>query len=255
MSNKMTRSLSVILTLIGLIALWELLCWVLDIPKYLLPTPIDIIQRIFEDWSMLVRHSSVTLVEIFAGFGLSIIIGIPFAVVVVYSKYFSQAFFPILIGLQCIPMVSLAPLLIVWLGFGMLSKVLIAFLISFFPILVNTIAGLKSMEKDMFMLSQSLRANSMQVFLHFRLPKALPSIFAGFKVGITLAVVGAVVAEFVSSESGLGYLQLIASSQLDVTLQFCVIVALAVIGLGLYNLVALIERISIPWYKASRGGE
>lgn len=195
------------------------------------------------------------MVEIFAGFGLSIVIGIPFAIVVVYSKYASQAFFPILIGLQCIPMVSLAPLLIVWFGFGMLSKVLIAFLISFFPILVNTIAGLKSMEKDMFMLSQSLRANSMQVFLYFRLPKALPSIFAGFKVGITLAVVGAVVAEFVSSERGLGYLQLVASSKLDVTLQFCVIVALAIIGLGLYNLVSILERMSIPWYKASRGGE
>ncbi|MFF2484592.1 ABC transporter permease [Paenibacillus sp. NPDC058071] len=252
---NLSQSLSVIATVAGMLVIWQLVCIIFEVPVYLLPTPLDIIQRIIVDWDVLIRHSGVTIFEILSGFGLSVVFGIPAAIIIVYSKYFSRSIFPILIGLQCVPMISIAPLLITWLGFGMVTKVIIAFLISFFPIIVNAVVGLKSTEKDMLMLAASLRANSLQVFLHFRLPKALPSIFGGFKVGITLAVVGAVVAEFVSSNRGLGYLQLVANSKLDITMQFCVIITLAIIGLVCYNLVGWIEKIAIPWYRAARGGE
>lgn len=249
------QGLSVGATLIGLLAVWQLLCMLFTVPAYLLPTPIDIGSRMISDGDVLLRHSGITIFEILAGFGMSVVFGIPAAIIIVYSRYFSQAVFPLLIGLQCVPMISITPLLITWLGFGLVTKVVIAFLIAFFPIIVSAVVGLKSMEKEMLMLATSLRASKFQIFLHFRLPKALPSIFGGFKVGITLSVVGAVVAEFVSSDRGLGYLQLVANAQLDITMQFCVIVMLAIIGLVLYNLVAWIERIALPWYRASRGGE
>jgi NitT/TauT family transport system permease protein len=203
----------------------------------------------FEDADILYRHSLVTLWEVLLGFLMSIAIGIPLAIIIVYSRYISQSFFPIIVGIHCVPMVSLAPLLILWFGFGMLTKVLIAFLISFFPILVNTVVGLQSMEKDMLHLAKSIRANAIQTFFYFRLPKALPSLFGGLKVGITLAVVGAVVAEFVASEKGLGYLQLSANAQLDVTMEFCVIFTLGIIGIGLFQIVGLIERLSMPWRR------
>lgn len=252
---NLRQALSVSATFLGFLVLWQLVCLIFDIPTYLLPTPTDILGRMVQDSDVLLRHSGVTLFEILAGFGLSVLFGIPAAVIIVYSRYFSQSVFPLLIGLQCVPMISIAPLLITWLGFGMVTKVMIAFLISFFPIIVSSVVGLKSMEKEMLMLATSLRASRLQVFLHFRLPKALPSIFGGFKVGITLAVVGAVVAEFVSSDRGLGYLQLVANSKLDITMQFCVIVMLGAIGLALYNIVGLIEKIALPWYRAARGGE
>lgn len=254
-SFNFRQVLSVSATFVGFLLLWQLVCMIFNIPSYLLPTPTDIIARMIQDSDVLLRHSGVTLFEILAGFGLSVLFGIPAAVIIVYSKYFSQSVFPLLIALQCVPMISIAPLLVTWLGFGMVTKVMIAFLISFFPIIVSSVVGLKSMEKEMLMLATSLRANRMQVFLYFRLPKALPSIFGGFKVGITLAVVGAVVAEFVSSDRGLGYLQLVANSRLDITMQFCVIVMLGIIGLTLYNIVGLIEKIALPWYRAARGGE
>jgi ABC-type nitrate/sulfonate/bicarbonate transport system, permease component len=250
--GKSMRALSVILTIVGLFALWQLICWAGSIPEYILPTPSDILLRMVEDADALYRHSLVTLWEVFLGFAMAVAFGIPLAILLVYSRYISQSFFPIIVGIHCVPMVSLAPLLIIWFGFGLLTKVLIAFLISFFPIVINTTVGLRSMEKEMLNLAKSLRASSAQTFLYFRLPKALPSIFGGLKVGITLAIVGAIVAEFVASEKGLGYLQLMANSQLDVTMEFAVIFTLGIIGIGLFNLVGWIERLSMPWYHATR---
>lgn len=252
MSAKTSRAIYVVLTLVGLFAAWQVVCLVFSIQAYILPTPLEIFTRIFQDWDILVRHSGVTLSEILMGFVSSVLIGIPIAILIVYSRYFSQSFFPIMVGIHCVPMVSLAPLLIIWFGFGMVTKVLIAFLISFFPIVINTVVGLQSMEKDMLNLARSMRASTFQTFVYFRMPKALPNIFGGLKVGITLAVVGAVVAEFVASEKGLGYMQLTANSQLDITMEFAIIFTLAVIGIGLFNLVGLVERLSMPWYHATR---
>jgi NitT/TauT family transport system permease protein len=249
---KLGRAASVVATLIGLFALWEIVCLLFSVPEYLMPRPTQIFHRFIVDFDVLVRHGGVTLGEILLGFAMAVVIGIPIAIIIVYSNYFSQSFFPILIGIHCVPMVSLAPLLILWFGFGTLTKVLIAFLISFFPIIINTVVGMKSMEKDMLHLAKSMRASTFQTFAYFRLPKALPSIFGGLKVGITLAVVGAVVAEFVASEKGLGYLQLTANSKLDVTMEFCVIFALAIMGIGLYCIVGLLERWCMPWYQATR---
>ncbi|MBP1154491.1 MULTISPECIES: ABC transporter permease [unclassified Paenibacillus] len=255
MRNYVSRTTSITLTLLGLFAVWEVACRILQVPEYLMPTPMNIVERFIQDWSVIVSHSGITLSEVLLGFTMSVFIGIPIAILIVYSKYFSNSVFPILIGIHCVPMISFAPLLIIWFGFGMLTKVLIAFMISFFPIVINTVVGLQSMEKDMFHLAKSLRANKMQTFIYFRLPKALPSIFGGLKVGITLAVVGAVVAEFVSSQKGLGYLQLTAHSQLDVTMEFCVIFTLAFIGIGLFSIIGWIERLSMPWYRATRKEE
>jgi NitT/TauT family transport system permease protein len=150
-------------------------------------------------------------------------------------------------------MVSLAPLLIIWFGFDMKTKVIIAFMISVFPIIINAVVGMQSMDKEMLNLARSMRASKWQIFIYFRLPTALPSIFGGFKVGITLAVVGAVVAEFVASDRGLGYLQLMANSQLDTTLEFCTLFMLAMMGIGLFYGMDMIERLAMPWNKGKRG--
>lgn len=252
MRNWITGMLAVMLTLISLVLIWQLADAVLDIPSYTLPSPLEIFDRMLTDWDVLLKHSRYTLIEVAAGFAMSVVVGIPIAIMIVYFRYFSRAFFPLFIGMNCVPIVSFAPLLVVWFGYGMLTKVLIAFMISVFPIIINTVIGLRSIEKEMLSLARSLRANSLQAFLYFRLPKSLPYIFGGLKIGITLAVVGSVVSEFVASNRGLGYLQLTANARLDTTLVFCVIVTLAIIGVGLYNLVALVERIAIPWYRSSR---
>ncbi|NOU67702.1 ABC transporter permease subunit [Paenibacillus sp. LMG 31461] len=245
--------LSVILTLMGMVIVWQLLYVFFTIPKYILPSPWDIAVRFSQETGMLIRHSLVTLQEVLLGFLMSVAVGIPIAILIVHSKYFKNTIYPILIGVHCIPMVSLAPLLIIWLGFDMKTKVIIAFMISVFPIIINSVVGMQSMDKEMHDLARSLRASKWQIFLYFRLPKALPNIFGGFKVGITLAVVGAVVAEFVASDKGLGYLQLMANSQLDTTLEFCTLFMLAIIGIGLFYGMDLIERVAIPWNKGQRG--
>jgi NitT/TauT family transport system permease protein len=245
--------LSVILTLIGMVVVWQLLYLVFNIPKFIIPSPWDIAVRFSHETGMLFRHSLVTLQEVLLGFLMSVAIGIPIAILIVYSKYFANTFYPILIGVHCIPMVSLAPLLIIWFGFDMRTKVIIAFMISVFPVIINAVVGMQSMDKEMLNLARSLRASKWQIFIFFRLPTALPSIFGGFKVGITLAVVGAVVAEFVASDRGIGYLQLMANSQLDTTLEFCTLFMLAMMGIGLFYCMDLIERLAMPWNKGKRG--
>ncbi len=247
--KKVPQWVTVVLTLVGLVGFWQLLYLVFPIPHYLLPSPFSIAERMYLDAEMLFYHSLVTLEEVLLGFAISVVFGIPLAVLIVYSKYFANTIYPILVGIHCIPMVSLAPLLVIWFGYSMTTKVMIACLISVFPVIINAVVGMQSMDKEMDNLARSLRASNLQTFLYFRLPKALPSIFGGFKVGITLAVVGAVVAEFVASERGLGYLQLVANSQLDTTLEFCALFLLAFMGIGLFYLVELVGRFAMPWKR------
>ncbi|AJY77386.1 ABC transporter permease [Paenibacillus beijingensis] len=244
-----SQSISVSLTLIALLVIWQLLYLVFSIPEYLVPSPISIAERFIQDAGPLMTHSSYTLGEVLLGFFLSVIIGIPIAILIVHSKYFANTIYPILIGIHCIPMVALAPLLVIWFGYELKTKVLIVFLISFFPVVINAVVGLQSMDKEMYRLGRSMRASELQIFTYFRLPKALPSMFGGFKVGITLSVVGAVVAEFVASSQGIGYLQLVANSQLDTTLEFCALFILAVMGIGLFYIVHFLERLAMPWYQ------
>ncbi len=154
-----------------------------------------------------------------------------------------------MVSLQTIPKVALAPILVMWLGYGIMPKVMVAFLISFFPIVIAAVVGMRSAEKEMIYLVQSMGASELTTFLKIRLPRALPSVFGGLKVGMGQAVVGATVGEFIAAEQGLGYLQLISQVRLDTALLFAAVVVLSLLGVLLFNIVAWVERLALPWNR------
>ncbi|MGF7159618.1 NitT/TauT family transport system permease protein [Rhodoligotrophos appendicifer] len=238
--------------LVLMIAGWYAAIDIFDIPPYLLPRPEAVLQRIYEDFGFLLYHSWVTTYVTLGGFFLSIAIGIPLSIMLVTWRTLEKAIMPWLILSQTFPKVALAPLIVVWFGLGILPKLLVTFLVAFFPIVISTIVGLRSVEREVIELAQSLRSSKMQTFWYFRLPLSLPNIFAGLKVSVAFAVVGAVIAEWVGASEGLGYLLLQANASLDTTLLFAVLAALMVIGVVLYYAVEFIERAVIPWHNVIR---
>jgi len=233
---------------LAIFLLWELCCWLFKVPDFILPSPSVIIDKIVTSWWLLLVNGLVTAQEIVIGFGMSVVIGIPLAVLVVYSRVFERVAFPFMVSLQTIPKVALAPILVMWLGYGILPKVMVAFLISFFPIVIGAVVGMRSAEKEMIYLVQSMGANELTTFLKIRLPRALPSIFGGLKIGMGQAVVGATVGEFIAAEQGLGYLQLISQVRLDTALLFAAVVVLSLLGVLMFNIVAWTEHPSYAPY-------
>lgn len=244
-----------LITAICLLALWQAATMVWAIPNWLLPSPVRVAAAMWDWRSVLIYDIGVTLSEALVGFLVALLVGVPIAAALVTSELLWRAFYPILAGIQSIPKNAVAPLLIVWFGTGALPKVVIAFLISFFPIVINAVSGMSLVDADAMDIAKSLRANRLQIFWYFRLPNALPYIFAASKVAITLALVGAVIGEFVGADSGLGYTILIASSQLQTDVAFVAIVLLAVIGMALFAAVAAIERMVTPWCASRESSE
>ena len=242
---------SAILT-VAILVFWEVGVRVGDVPAYLLPPPSMIVERLFTEYKSIAYHTAMTTGEILLGFLLSIVVSIPLAALLAQFRWFERALYPVLVTSQTIPKVAIAPLLVVWFGFGLMPKVLIAFLICFFPIVVDTLVGFRSVPKEVLWLAQSMGASNLKTFRYIQVPAALPSIFAGIKVASTLAVVGAVVSEFVASDRGLGYLLIVANGTLDVRLAFAVLVMLSVIGILLFAAVSFIERLLLPWHISGR---
>jgi NitT/TauT family transport system permease protein len=203
----------------------------------------------------LLQNSWVTAYEMLMGYFLAIVIAIPMAIAITASPSFDRFITPILLFFQTVPKISLAPLFLVWFGVGVMPKVLVAFLISFFPIIIDTAVGLRSIHPDMIDLARSMGATKFQIFYRFRLPTSLPYLFSGLKVASTLAVVGAVVGEFVGADKGLGYLLLVANSNLLTALMFGAIFALTAQGLILFYVIQALETILIPWHISVRSGE
>jgi NitT/TauT family transport system permease protein len=212
-----------------------------------LPTPDKVFNAFVARFDLLVSEGWVTLKETLYGFILALVVGIPMAVAIANSRALNLMFYPLLIGLQSVPKVALAPILLVWLGTGIESKLAIVWLVAFFPIIVDTVAGLRSTPRELLELAHSLRATPLQIFLKVQFPAALPFVFTGAKVAITLAVIGAVIGEFVGSSEGLGFLLLSATSQLDAPLAFAALFALSFLGMFVYLLVELAERLAAPW--------
>ena len=188
----------------ALLVVWEAGARVLGVPVFLLPPPSAIALSFIENWSLLLFHGWITTAEILLGFALSIVVGIPLALAIFLWPTFSRSILPLLVSTQAMPKVAVAPLFLVWFGFGLLPKVLIAFLIAFFPVVINTAVGLASIEPEKIYLARSMGFGASATFFKIRLPNALPAIFGGLKISITLAVVGAVVGEFVGGDAGLG---------------------------------------------------
>src|SRR5947209_9671569 len=235
-----------IAVVLGVLAVWEAATRALGVPAFLLPPPSAVGVSFIVNASLLMFHGWITTVEILLGFGLSIAVGIPLALAIFLSPVFSRSILPLLISSQAMPKVAVAPLFLVWFGFGLLPKVLIAFLVAFFPVVINTAVGLSAIEPEKIHLARSMGFGASATFFKIRLPNALPAIFGGLKISITLAVVGAVVGEFVGGDAGLGYLLMVANGSMDTQLLFAGIVALTVLGVALFVLVEIAERLTVP---------
>jgi NitT/TauT family transport system permease protein len=239
-------------TLALLIAGWQVVVVAFRVPEYLLPAPSGIVGAMVAEWRYLATHTLVTLYEILIGFALASAIGVSLAMLIVYSPVVERGIYPLLAASQAVPKIAVAPLLIFWAGLGLLPKVLVAFAISFFPVVIDTVVGLRSVEPEMLHLARSMGAGERKIFFKIRFPSALPNLFAGLKVAVTLAVVGAIVGEFIQADQGLGYALQQATSVLNTRLAFATIAILAVMGIVLFFTVEWVERRLTPWSAARR---
>ncbi len=237
------------LLLAGLLLVWEAAVRLNNTPRWMLPPPSAIIESFRNDWPILLEHTRVTLVEVLLGFGLALIAGIACGIAIDSSAILRRAIYPLIIASQTIPMVALAPLMLIWFGYGLLPKILITALIGFFPIAVNTVDGLRSGDREMLALLRSMGASGGQRFRMVRVPAALPLIFSGARIAITFCVIGAVFAELVGASQGLGYLMERSAAQFQTSRVFACIVILALMGIGLFSLIALMERLALPWRR------
>jgi NitT/TauT family transport system permease protein len=238
---------------IGLLVLaWEALTRFNVTPAYVLPAPAEVFFVLVKDWQVLLTNAISTTIAILLGFLLSVAVGIPLAVLIASSTVFEKSIYPLLIGSQAVPKLALAPLFVVWFGFGLLPKVLMTFLIAVFPIVVSTVQGISSVETELEFLARSMGLGQYRTFRMIRLYRALPNIFAGLKVAITLAVVGAVVGEFTGSDRGLGTLLLRAIGVVNTPMLFAALIVLTVLAIVLFALIELLERLVIPWHVSQR---
>ena len=234
------------LVILGSIVLWEALVRVFRLPAYILPAPSQILAGLGKDMDLMLAHSVTTTVEILTGFLISIFVGIPLAAALAYSKLLEGAVYPLLVFSQIVPKIAVAPLFLIWFGFGWAPKIILVVLIAIFPIIINTMTGLKSVDPEMILMIRSMNAGRFEIFRRVTFPCALPSVFGGLKVAITLAVIGAVVAEWVGSERGLGYLLLSAGANFRSVLLFEALTMITVIGVALFFAVDLLERWAVP---------
>ncbi len=244
-----------IISLIGILLLWQLVVVIFSIPKYLLPDAWTTLQTIWIDTKGaigLLHHTWVTTLETVLGLLLAVVVGVPIAIVTTLSKRVENSVYPLLVVTQVVPKVAIAPIAIVWLGTGLSSKVLIAFLIAFFVIIIDVSSGLSEINPNTIQLGRAMGGSTWQIYRRIRLPNALPNFFASLKVGVTLALVGAVVGELVGAQSGLGYLVTVAFGQFDLPLMFAAVVLMSGVGIVLFGLVRLLELWSIPWAQSVR---
>lgn len=231
---------------LALLALWQFGEQALHVPRYVLPTPAEIVAGSTRHPEALLANSWVTLQEVLLGFLLGVVVSIPLGLAIVSSRTVERLVYPLLVAFQAVPKVALAPILVVWFGFGPGSKVTLGFVTAMFPIVINTVIGLRQTPVEMIHLMRSLGATQLQTFMKVRVFAAAPYIFGGFKVGITLAVVGAVVGEFIASNKGLGNMLLAANNAMDTPMLFGVVVLLSLISIALFYLVELIEVLVLP---------
>jgi NitT/TauT family transport system permease protein len=224
----------------------------LGVQQYLLPPPSVIARDLWANWPRVAAGSWLTTVNMIAGFLLGVAVGIPLAMILAYSSFFERSLYPIIVFLQIVPKIAIAPLFIIWFGFGILPKILLVFLLTFFPIVVNAVVGFKSIDPGVMELARSTGAGTLRTFVKVRFPGALPSIFVGLKVAAALASTAAVVAEFVASDNGLGYLIVTYNGQLMTPMVFAAIIVLGVIGLVFYYLIELLEHVVVPWHAIAR---
>jgi NitT/TauT family transport system permease protein len=247
--RRVWHSLLPVLTFTLLIFGWWAFVELAGVPEYILPAPLDVFPRLIEDFDRLVEESMTTMQEIFLGYVLAIVLAIPLGLLLAMNDTAKRALYPAVVFVQLIPKIAVAPLFLVWFGFGMQSKVLLVFLLTYFPLLLASMTGFSILDDRMLYLTRSMGASQWQTFRYLRLPSALPIIFSGLKTSATIAATAAIVAEFVGANKGLGYLLLEATSTLDTELIFAIILVLTLIGIGLNYLVEFVEYFTTPWTR------
>jgi NitT/TauT family transport system permease protein len=250
--KTLTKTVTSLAGVLAFLLIWQVGVAVAKVPAYLLPAPSQIFSAFVNDLPKLLTHGWTTTYEMLLGYGMAVAIAIPLAIAITSSRRFDEFVTPTMLFFQVVPKVAIAPLFLVWFGVGMTPKVYVAFLISFFPIVIDTAVGLRSMSSEMTDLARSMGASRLQIFTQFRLPTSLPYLFSGLKVAATLAVAGAVVGEYVGADKGLGYLLLVTNSNMQTALMFATIVALTFIGLVFFYLVEFVESLLIPWHVTHR---
>ncbi|HET6831301.1 MAG TPA: ABC transporter permease [Solirubrobacterales bacterium] len=235
-----------------MLAIWQLYTVVSDVPESSLPSPIRIVEAGWESRDLLLDNTWVTAGEILIGFTAAIVLGVLLAILIRSSRTVERALYPWLVASQMVPVVALAPIFVIWTGFDLRPKVMVIALVAFFPIAVNTIDGLRAVDPQLLRLLRTLRASRWQRFRYARAPAALPFLFSGLKVAAALAVIGAVFGEWVGASEGLGYLILVLNNATDTATMFATIFVLALIGIALFGLVILVERLLLPWYHEAR---
>ncbi|MEQ8438541.1 MAG: ABC transporter permease [Ilumatobacter fluminis] len=235
-----------------LIGIWEWYVVANDVKPSTLPSPSRVVEQGWAFRSELWENTKPTLKETFIGFSLSVIIGSLFAVAIDFSITVRRAIYPVLVASQTLPIIAIAPLMIIWFGFGLLPKIIVVVLVTFFPITVSLSDGFRSAEAEAMDLLGSMGASKWKVFRYVRLPSALPSFFSGLRIGITYAVVGAVFAEYVGAKKGLGIFMLLQKNSFRTDLVLAAVFVTALVSVTLFSLVSILQRLTIPWYAASR---
>lgn len=240
---------------LAVLGLWQLYASVSDIRESSLPKPTQVAEALWTSRELLIDNAWVTIQEILVGYAVAIVVGVSLAMLIRSSKVVERAVYPWLVVSQMIPIPAIAPIIVIWTGFDIRPKIIVIALVCFFPIAVNTIDGLKAADPNLLKLLKTLRAGAWQRFRMAQLPAALPFLFSGLKVAAAFSVIGAVFAEWVGASEGLGHLILVLNNQTATTEMFAVIVVLALIGIALFTVVSLVERLLLPWYYEERREE
>jgi NitT/TauT family transport system permease protein len=244
------------LTLISFFILWQVAVMLFSVREFILPSPLTAILRLLvpqpnANYHWLV-HIQATLIEVFLSFIVTAAVGILIAVLISWSKRIRDLLLPFFVFVNSLPIIAVAPIFLLWMGYGIATNILIAFLVSFFPIVINTATGMGEVDEDLLDLVRYLKANQWQIFIKIRFPNALPYIFSGLKISSTMCVVGAIVGEFLASDKGLGYIIINSQFSLDTPAIFAALILVSLIGFLLFGLVSLIENLLMPWYDPGK---
>lgn len=251
-SERLRRRAPGLLWAPGFLLLWEAIVRVFAVPLYIVPPPSAVLWQLWRNLPRIAHYTLVTGGETLGGFLIAVAAGVPLALAVAFSPLLRQTFYPAAVTLEMVPKIAFAPLFVTWFGFGYLPKLIIVFLVCFFPILLNGILAFSSLPLELRRLCASTGATPVRMFWHVRLPAALPQLFVGFKGAAVNATVGATIAEWIGGDAGLGYYIQIATGDLRMDLAFAIIIVLALLGLALFGAVALVERLLLPWHVSQR---
>jgi NitT/TauT family transport system permease protein len=251
--RRIGSALHIAATVAGFLLLWEIAARLFGLPSYILPAPTEVFAELGARRAQYWNAALFTLQPMLIGFACAVVVGIALALLVAFSKTMERTVYPLLVFFQIVPKIAVAPLFIIWFGFGLIPKVLLVFLLSFFPVVVSAITAFRSVDPDIMDLARSTGAGVWRTFVKVKVPHALPTLFTGIKVAAALSATAAVVAEFVASDRGLGYLLLEANGNLNTSMAFGSVFVLTALGFALYAAVEIAEQLLIPWHVSQRG--